>query len=422
MLTARARLPIILAHEVRKARKYRGLTQQGLAARTQLDLDTVAGLEAGRGTVNSFLTVLGVLEHRLDGQAPGTSMGAWIATRRKASGFSQARLADAVRLSKPTIIAVEHDRGHVESLSKILTALGMPVALTPVEHLIPHSTRRRPPRSPLRYPGGKSRALKGLEARLPDEIDEYREPFVGGGSVALLIADRFPEASIWINDAYRPLISFWQSIQDPVEAIKLVDLLRGLKRSHADPDSAGNLFRQLDRALMQPSLSRLDEAAYFFTLNRCSFSGLTQSGSFSPEASEVRWTMKGIDALANYSSRIAGWKITHGDYSSLLDSQWSGRSPFVFADPPYMLQHRGLYGWRAQAHTGFDHVALHSRLAKVSVNAMVTYNVTDAISEMYGDWQRSFMSQGYSMRSERSYIKAQRKRHEVVLRNYRLGT
>ncbi|MYF99993.1 DNA adenine methylase [Candidatus Poribacteria bacterium] len=38
-------------------------------------------------------------------------------------------------------------------------------------------------KSPLRYPGGKSRAIKQILPHIPTEIGEFREPFVGGGSV-----------------------------------------------------------------------------------------------------------------------------------------------------------------------------------------------------------------------------------------------
>ena len=37
-------------------------------------------------------------------------------------------------------------------------------------------------KSPLRYPGGKSRAVKIISSLIPD-YSEFREPFVGGGSV-----------------------------------------------------------------------------------------------------------------------------------------------------------------------------------------------------------------------------------------------
>ena len=44
-------------------------------------------------------------------------------------------------------------------------------------------------KTPLRYPGGKSRACVKMDPYIPDLRDykEYREPFLGGGSVAIHI-------------------------------------------------------------------------------------------------------------------------------------------------------------------------------------------------------------------------------------------
>ena len=45
----------------------------------------------------------------------------------------------------------------------------------------------KPVKSPLRYPGGKSRAIKQILQHVPAHIEEYREPVIGGGSVFLAI-------------------------------------------------------------------------------------------------------------------------------------------------------------------------------------------------------------------------------------------
>ena len=62
-------------------------------------------------------------------------------------------------------------------------------------------------KTPLRYPGGKSRALSKLFQFVPDlsKYTEYREPFLGGGSVALEVTKRYPHLKIWVNDLYEPL-------------------------------------------------------------------------------------------------------------------------------------------------------------------------------------------------------------------------
>ena len=71
-------------------------------------------------------------------------------------------------------------------------------------------------KTPLRYPGGKSRACTKMGQFFPDfsKYREFREPFLGGGSVALYISKMHPELSIWVNDLYEPLVNFWQTIQD----------------------------------------------------------------------------------------------------------------------------------------------------------------------------------------------------------------
>ena len=54
-------------------------------------------------------------------------------------------------------------------------------------------------KTPLRYPGGKSRACTKMDAYFPDlrNYDEFREPFLGGGSVAIYITKKYPKLDIW---------------------------------------------------------------------------------------------------------------------------------------------------------------------------------------------------------------------------------
>ena len=57
-------------------------------------------------------------------------------------------------------------------------------------------------KSPLRYPGGKSRAIKQILPQIPVNIREYREPFFGGGSVFFAVKQLFGQQikTYWIND------------------------------------------------------------------------------------------------------------------------------------------------------------------------------------------------------------------------------
>ena len=59
-------------------------------------------------------------------------------------------------------------------------------------------------KTPLRYPGGKSRACAKMESFFPDLLDyeNYCEPFLGGGSVAIYVTKKFPHLKVWVNDLY----------------------------------------------------------------------------------------------------------------------------------------------------------------------------------------------------------------------------
>jgi DNA adenine methylase len=54
-------------------------------------------------------------------------------------------------------------------------------------------------KSPLRYPGGKSKAIVQIINYLPEHFTEYREPFVVG-SLFVYLKQQKPKLECWIND------------------------------------------------------------------------------------------------------------------------------------------------------------------------------------------------------------------------------
>ena len=150
-------------------------------------------------------------------------------------------------------------------------------------------------KTPLRYPGGKSRAVPKLAKHMPDlsKFDIYREPFLGGGSVALHVTKTYPKLKIWVNDLYEPLVNFWQQLQH--EGNYLYTELTKAKNFHPDPDSAKNLFTESKEKINDKSVSEKDRAVAFYIVNKCSFSGLTESSSFSKQASDSNFSYRGIE-------------------------------------------------------------------------------------------------------------------------------
>ena len=269
-------------------------------------------------------------------------------------------------------------------------------------------------KTPLRYPGGKSRALSKLFQFIPDlsRYTEYREPFLGGGSVALEIGKRYPHLKIWVNDLYDPLYNFWREIQDNGEQVQKE--LKDLKSIHCNQDSARCLFQSMKEVINDEEKSNLDRAIAFYIVNKCSFSGLTESSSFSPQASDSNFSLRGIEKLTGYQELIVNWKITNKSYEELFSDS---KEVFTYLDPPYEIK-SNLYGRKGSMHDAFSHDNFAVECDRYAGKQLISYNSSALIKERFKDWIASEFAHTYTMRSVGTYNTDQASRKELVLYNY----
>jgi len=269
-------------------------------------------------------------------------------------------------------------------------------------------------KTPLRYPGGKSRACVKMDMYIPDLRDykEYREPFLGGGSVAIHITKKYPHLDVWVNDLYEPLVNFWKTLQD--DGDDLYKRLQELKSKHPDPVSAKDLFLKSKDIVNESDQSNLSRACSFYIVNKCSFSGLTESSSFSKQASDSNFSMRGIHKLPGYTKLIENWKITNGRYQELLTDD---KSTFTYLDPPYEIG-SNLYGKRGDMHKGFDHDGFATICDRFIGPQLISYNSSQLIKDRFKEYQAGEFDLTYTMRSVGEYMREQKDRKELLLFNY----
>tara|TARA_R100001510_G_C7634218_1_gene192656 strand:+ start:562 stop:1425 length:864 start_codon:yes stop_codon:yes gene_type:complete len=269
-------------------------------------------------------------------------------------------------------------------------------------------------KTPLRYPGGKSRACTKMDPHFPDlrEYKEYREPFLGGGSVAIHITKKYPHLDIWVNDFYEPLVNFWTTLRD--DGYALYKRLQELKSRYPDPISAKGLFLEAKELVNDYTISSLYRACAFYVVNKCSFSGLTESSSFSRQASDNNFSMRGIEKLQGYTQIIKKWKITNWSYESLLTNN---KSVFTYLDPPYDIR-SNLYGRKGSMHNGFDHDSFARDCSNFTGPQLVSYNSSNLIRERFQGWKTAEFDLTYTMRSVGEYMREQKERKELLLLNY----
>lgn len=226
------------------------------------------------------------------------------------------------------------------------------------KHIVP------PLKSPLRYPGGKTRAVKEIMKYFPPDIDRVCSPFLGGGSIELELVSRGVE--LFGYDIFEPVVDFWQALlKDPKKLAKQVEKYYPLTRSK---------FYDLQSTFSNVKTQE-ERAAIFFVLNRASFSGTTLSGGMSPN--HPRFTPTAIKALERFE--VDHFHVEKMDFH---DSLKKHREDFLYLDPPYLIENPNLYGNKGDTHRDFDHRGLADILTKRN-GWILSYNDCKEVREMY---------------------------------------
>lgn len=265
-------------------------------------------------------------------------------------------------------------------------------------------------RSPLRYPGGKTRAISKIMPLVPDGIHEYREPFVGGGSVLFAFFEQFGTdiAAYWINDLNYDLFCFWKYAREAND--ELVSGVNHLKSKYRHG-------RRLYQHLRQPKnmKSDFDRAVRFFIMNRITFSGVMDSGGYSSQSFKGRFTESSIERLSLIDEVLQHVHVTHGDYEEVV--QAPGDDVFIFLDPPYYsATDSKLYGVKGDLHTGFDHVRFAEVMRNCGHRWLITYDDSDYIRDLFAfadiiPWELQYGMNNYKQGKAA-------KGREVFIKNY----
>lgn len=231
-------------------------------------------------------------------------------------------------------------------------------------------------RSPLRYPGGKQKAIEQISLVFPKSAAEYREPLVGGGSVYFHAKSISFAKKYWINDKFQELVSFWNTVQNPETC---EEMRIELEKMRSKFKSAEEIKEYFLKARLEKPDTEYREAFLFFFFNRVTFSGTTRAGGFSSSASLRRFTASSIDRLAPMPDALAGTRITNLGFEDVIRKP--GKDVFIFLDPPYYTATK-LYGHGGSLHS-FDHEGLARLLQDSKHRFLITYDDCPEIRKLY---------------------------------------
>lgn len=254
-----------------------------------------------------------------------------------------------------------------------------------------------------RYPGGKGKLSKVILGNLTkfNDVQEYREPFFGGGSIGLnFLSNTYNVKNVWINDKDNGIASIWQSIVYNVDELK--DRINQFK-------PAVDKFYSFKEELLSSNEISVDIGFKKLALHQISYSGLgTKSGSplggknqTSDYKIDCRWSpdsiIKKIDSIHKCLSNF-NVKITSGDFSNMLIDNESNNT-VVYLDPPYYQKGNELYQF---AFTEEDHKRLAECLQKTRYNWVLSYDDCKEIRKLYSWANIQVVNVNYSITTSRT--------------------
>jgi len=244
--------------------------------------------------------------------------------------------------------------------------------------------------SPLRYPGGKTRAINILYEQLITNFKDRKillSPFFGGGSFELFLCSE--GFTIYGNDLFTPLYTFWITAQKKCEILKTnIKTLMPVSKEK---------FHIL-RSTIIDEKDDIKQASDFFVINRTSFSGATLSGGFSEEASKKRFTESSITRISD--CKLDSITFSNLDCVEFLKNYPESSETVIYADPPYYIKDY-IYGKDGNMHESFDHKAFSEEILKRK-DWMISYNDCEYIRNLYNGCRIISTSWSYSMNKSKA--------------------
>ena len=274
----------------------------------------------------------------------------------------------------------------------------------------------RIPSSFMVWVGGKRKLKEEIKNLVPNKINIYYEPFIGGGAILFHLR---PNKAV-INDFNKELINVYKTIKENPE-----ELITDLRTHKTDSDYFYDI-RSLDRKNDFLKLSNIKRASRFIYITNHSYNGLyrvNNSGYInSPFNKELKRKTFDEDVIRSVSNYLNDNNITilNGDFEDALKGIKKG--DFVYFDPPYHPVSASLK-FTGYVQGGFlesDQIRLKVLCDKLNDEG-VKFLLSNSDTQFINDIYKGYIIHSVSVKRTFSPDKKNRKEiKEVLIRNYEI--
>lgn len=289
--------------------------------------------------------------------------------------------------------------------------------------------------NPIRYAGGKTRAIKLIEPFI--KTDKLVSPFFGGGSLEIYLAKKGIEVIGY--DIFDILVNYWNYQLNNPE--RIYEILKDIEPTAENYEmiksklkkwdkTQNGIFSKLKTDYYNEEPINLDDdigAAYYWFNFNLSYGPMFlgwKSSSYLKKEKYLRMIEN------NRKWKCDNLSVKLGSFTETIPNH---NTDFLYLDPPYYLDktdsdnqmNRGLYpnpNFDVH-HSGFDHKSLRDLLYNHKGSFVLSYNNCETIREWYKDYELYYPKWNYSMdsgekkigkiRSERGT--KQKESHEILI-------
>ena len=264
-------------------------------------------------------------------------------------------------------------------------------------------------KTPIRYAGGKSRAIKHITPYVIN-VNKIVSPFLGGGSLEVHWASLGKEVVGY--DLFDVLVNFWNVLLNNKE--ELVEKLKEISPTSEEYSRIKEILMKWDNTqeMLKDwktdhykrdeviNLDNITAAAYYYFNHNTSYGPGYLGWGSSVYLTEKKWNDM-IDKISKFE--LPNLSVAQGSFEEIIPNH---NEDFLYLDPPYYLEKdsdnkmfTGIYPMRNIPihHDGFDHELLRDLLKKHKGGFILSYNNCETIREYYKEFEFHYPSWNYSM-------------------------
>ena len=269
--------------------------------------------------------------------------------------------------------------------------------------------------SPLRYAGGKSKAVGLILENLP-KLKEKKivSPFFGGGSFELALTKELGYEVIGY-DIFGMLVNFWNIlVEQQDDFVKELKNLKAIKEDFTrnrhilleywnliKPEDLNYKTKKVvpltDKEKKLLINNKLLQAVYYYYNMQLSYGPMFLGWPSSNEINPKKYKRR-LDKLKIFNA--GNLKVFEEDFKSVIVKH---SNDFLFLDPPYYLgekskMFKGMYPNCNFAihHNKFEHESMRDLLKKHKGGFLITYNNCPTIKEWYKEYKQVYPEWQYT--------------------------